>query len=940
MNLFRNLLALFLSSGTGLLAATNDCSYLSLKPFCARADGAQTCAAVVKVFTDTGVPAAGQWVTLVSSRGAADVIGPANPQLTDSKGEVRFTLRSSVRGASTLTAQCNGQTLNKGIIQDGAVGLWSFEGDAQDLSGRNNHGTLQNGPTFVTGKHGRAISLDGLSQYVSVAHNDSLNNRQAWSIDAWLYLNSLPGTRSVILQKSSSSGGDFYLSISNKTARARCATRGGADELNKYAAETANNVLSTGKWMHLVAVWAGSKADPLWDDGTLRIFVDGVQKKCWDIARYLCRNQSQPLNLGRDPAGGDFFQGLLDEVKLYDRPLYPPEIQRSYNFATTVYFDLEPPSSLTARTTQPECVILSWPGSTNANVTTYRIYRSTSVVSPVLSNRVDEIPCAITNWYDWNVDYGVTYRYLVTACSFTNESSASVQVAATPVKAVSAPGWYGGDTHVHSTNSWDVWYHTPAELASQAKAQGFDFLFITDHNSVVSRHEVHASSTASFLGLAGEEVSLSTAGDNDHFNAFFINRYVPGDGAETDLHDQVRAQGGFAQPNHCGYYTESTNIDGLEVVHAATVKWDTVNAWDWYLKQGFKLMGRGSTDDHGDAGKITTLLWLERLSWKELYSAFKYGRACAVTGPGIDCMLKVNGTMLGDTLAIDSGRSLTLELTAHSSTNITKMELVKYGTVVWSSVPNSPNVSRTYTDVSGVTNTYYRLQVQDAAGKWALGGAVYVQYQPPQPSVSLQVSAGPGGSISPAGLISVPLGGATNFLIAALPDYRIDYINTNRVRLGLAFNNQSTNFSYTWSNIVQNGSLTANFTSRLTSNGIPFTWLAQHSLSNRLDSVEQEDPDHDGFVNLQEWCADSDPTNAASTPPSLGIRRTQLGAPELFVDLTSTGRVYSLWNTTELRPGAAWLSNYSCFGTSSNIVFPAAVLRGPGFYRLGVSVSN
>ena len=379
------------ATATVTLAIINvaDRAYISLKPFCARPDGSQTCVAAVKIFDATGAPAAGQTVTLVSSRGAADVIGPANPQTTGANGEAVFTIKSSTAGSSTLTAEWNGATISRGIIEEGAVGLWSFEGDAKDGSGLNNHGTLQNSPTFVAGRSGQALALNGLNQYVDVAHNNNLNNRQAWTIDAWMYLDAIPTNKSVILQKSSSSDGDFYLSCSNRLLRARCATRGGADDLNKYAIETANGVLSAGKWTHVVAVWAGDVPDPVWDDGSLRIFVDGVQKVSWDIARYLCRNQTQPLNIGRNPAGGNYFQGRLDEVKLYDRALYPPEIQRSFEFATTVHFDLAPPTGVDAQPADPESIELRWTKSANTNLTTYRIYRSTSPGVVVLAGQPD-----------------------------------------------------------------------------------------------------------------------------------------------------------------------------------------------------------------------------------------------------------------------------------------------------------------------------------------------------------------------------------------------------------------------------------------------------------------------------------------------------------------------------------------------------------------------
>jgi hypothetical protein len=678
-------------------------------------------------------------------------------------------------------------------------------------------------------------------------------------------------------------------------------------------------------------------SDPVWDDGSLRIFVDGVEKKSWDIARYLCRNQTQPLNIGRNPAGGNYFQGRLDEVKLYNRALYPPEIQRSFEFATTVHFNLVPPTGVSARPADPESIELRWTKSANTNLTTYRIYRSTSP-GVVLSatNQIDEVPYFVTAFRDYKVNYGSPYYYVVTACSCSNESAASSETTATAVKAAVAPRWYGGDTHVHSINSWDVWYHPPTELATAAKSQGFDFLFLTDHDSIVGRHEMHTNSTATFLAMQGEEVSLSSGGDNDHFNAFFIKRYVPGTGVEEDLHDQVRSQGGFAMPNHCGYYTECTNIDGLEIIHGASVKSDTVNAWDWYLKQGFKLMGRGSTDHHGDCGKITTLVWMERLCYNELYNAFKYGRAIAVTGPGIECMLKVNGAMIGDTLAVSAGQPLNLKITAKSDANISKIELVKHGTVVWSTSPNATTATNGYADISGTTNTYYRLHVQDSAGKRAFGGAVYIKYQPAE-MLTIQASAKNGGFISPTGTVAVSTGASTNFLIWTHPDYRIAEVRTNGASIGVAFDNQSTNCDWTWANITQSGTIVAQFVPRLTANGIPFTWLSEHGITNRLAAVEQEDADRDGFNNLQEYTADTDPSSVASTIPPLQIRQDVAGKLELFVDLTSPARLYCLHSQTNLVTSAEWQTNLCIHGTGSNLVYAATNAAGAAFYRLQIT---
>jgi hypothetical protein len=49
--------------------------------------------------------------------------------------------------------------------ETGLVGEWHFDGDAKDSSGNGNDGTIY-GATFVEGKFGKALSFDGVDDYV------------------------------------------------------------------------------------------------------------------------------------------------------------------------------------------------------------------------------------------------------------------------------------------------------------------------------------------------------------------------------------------------------------------------------------------------------------------------------------------------------------------------------------------------------------------------------------------------------------------------------------------------------------------------------------------------------------------------------------------------------------------------------------------------------
>ncbi|MDZ7369489.1 MAG: DUF1349 domain-containing protein [candidate division KSB1 bacterium] len=68
----------------------------------------------------------------------------------------------------------------------GLVSWWPGENNANDIQS-SNHGALQNGATFATGKVGQAFSFDGVDDYVSVPDNTNWDfGMNDFTIDLWL----------------------------------------------------------------------------------------------------------------------------------------------------------------------------------------------------------------------------------------------------------------------------------------------------------------------------------------------------------------------------------------------------------------------------------------------------------------------------------------------------------------------------------------------------------------------------------------------------------------------------------------------------------------------------------------------------------------------------------------------------------------------------------
>ena len=66
------------------------------------------------------------------------------------------------------------------------IGWWKFDGNLTDSSTNANNGTGVGSPTFATGKVGQAVSLNGTSQWVSVADANSLDFTTGMTLAAWI----------------------------------------------------------------------------------------------------------------------------------------------------------------------------------------------------------------------------------------------------------------------------------------------------------------------------------------------------------------------------------------------------------------------------------------------------------------------------------------------------------------------------------------------------------------------------------------------------------------------------------------------------------------------------------------------------------------------------------------------------------------------------------
>ncbi len=232
-----------------------------------------------------------------------------------------------------------------------------------DVSGSGNDGSIVNATRTSDGVYGSALSFDGSSARVIVPDSASLHLANDMTLEAWVK----PSTVSNVWRDVIYKGDDnYFLEAASPTGPPAA---GGIFD-GEPGAVYGQAALPTATWTHLALTYNGSK---------LRLFVDG-EKVAAVSERGTVASSSAPLEIGGDGMYGRYFQGPVDEVRVYNVARSQAEIRS--DMATPLPLpppDLEPPSkpgSLLATAAASDRVELSWdPASDDRGVVRYELER-------------------------------------------------------------------------------------------------------------------------------------------------------------------------------------------------------------------------------------------------------------------------------------------------------------------------------------------------------------------------------------------------------------------------------------------------------------------------------------------------------------------------------------------------------------------------------------
>lgn len=250
------------------------------------------------------------------------------------------------------------------------VALWHFDelhsDTVNDASSNGNNGTAI-GTTVVSGKFMQTRSFNGISDRVTVPSSVDLNVSPFLTLEAWIKPTGFSAGPNTFLRKNGPNSQNGYLM--------HFKNNGTAFDFGintKFGLGTDTPVdpsyFLDGRWHHVAGTYDGSIA---------RVYFDGVLMDQDAFNETIGTNSTDPVSIGANDIYGEYFQGLIDEIRISNKVRQPNE------------FNLQlPPKNITIDAVG-NTIILNWEnGGGIAPLLHYNVYRGDDSANMVLIDSI------------------------------------------------------------------------------------------------------------------------------------------------------------------------------------------------------------------------------------------------------------------------------------------------------------------------------------------------------------------------------------------------------------------------------------------------------------------------------------------------------------------------------------------------------------------------
>lgn len=200
----------------------------------------------------------------------------------------------------------------------------------------NGHNLTNNGATEVTTglpftQSTEAVSLDGSDDYLTTPDTAdlSVSNTHQLTIEFWVKVSSL-NNNNVVISKNTASNYEYKLTVGKADGSIEYNVFS-LDGNNRYTGTSVTNVISAGTWYHIAFV--------IDDSGTYaatnaKVYVNGTEISYGTQlgnSAHVLGDGSAPLEIGRYSPGSNYFNGEVDDVRIWNTARTSTQINDNMN---------------------------------------------------------------------------------------------------------------------------------------------------------------------------------------------------------------------------------------------------------------------------------------------------------------------------------------------------------------------------------------------------------------------------------------------------------------------------------------------------------------------------------------------------------------------------------------------------------------------------------
>jgi hypothetical protein len=222
-----------------------------------------------------------------------------------------------------MTVVANPSVVTSGLVMYvDAASSRSYPGSGTlwyDVSGKNNNGTLINGPVNTAGVNGY-FTFDGVDDYVTVTNGmNSLVGTNTVTFSAWIYRTSAPSYWAGIISNKVNVTDGICLLV-NPDSKIFWQYDGGTSGVYAiYGGAT----LATNTWYNIAGVY---------DNEGLKTYLNGVlNESAADPGKSLSSAGNMDITLGSQSPAAACFPGRIAQCSVYNRSLSASEMLQNFN---------------------------------------------------------------------------------------------------------------------------------------------------------------------------------------------------------------------------------------------------------------------------------------------------------------------------------------------------------------------------------------------------------------------------------------------------------------------------------------------------------------------------------------------------------------------------------------------------------------------------------